>query len=96
MWARFRLGSRGVWKRISLEECADSGPGVSIVRRVLTPGCQKLEEFDHFEAKIADASSGHTSFDTKRVKNNGGHVATTMARAVDAIVLAIVLELASN
>ena len=35
-------------------------------------------------------------FDTKRVKNNGGHVATTMARAVDAIVLAIVLELASN
>ena len=74
---------RGVWEGISLEECADSGPGVSILPRVLTPGCQKLEEFDRFEAKIADASSEKPIFDTKRVKNNGGHVATTMARAVD-------------
>ena len=31
-------------------------------------------------------------FDTRRAKNNGEHVATIMARAVEAIVLAIVLE----
>ena len=42
------LDTLGVKHAFSLEECADSGPGVSSLPRVLTPGCQKLEEFDHF------------------------------------------------
>ena len=45
-----------------------------------------------FEAELADAARRTTVFNTQGGKRNGGHVATTMARAVDAIVLAIVLE----
>ena len=35
--------AEGVWEVISLEECPDSGLGVSILHRVLAPGRQKLK-----------------------------------------------------